>query len=286
MRGILFAVIAYFMFSVMQAGAKILSEKHHVLEIAFYRNLLPFIPIIAYIAVRNKWSLLKTSKPKMMLFRAVFGTLGLIITFVTFDYLPMAEATVILFTSIILTPAVAFFALGERIGIHRWSAIMIGLLGVILMVRPSVDVPLTGVFVAFFTAAVWSIINTTLRYLKTESSITVLFYFILGGVIIPGLAMPFVARALEWHELPVFLLVGISGGLGQYFLTSAFRMAPTSLVSMFNYTGLLWATLFDIAIWNHIPTINVFIGGGIILAANLYIVHRERMAEQKKLLQL
>ena len=163
-------------------------------------------------------------------------------------------------------------------------AIIIGLLGVIVMVRPSIDVPLFGIVIAFITAASWAVINVTLRYLKTERSFAVMFSFLLCGVLIPGMAMPFVAKTPVPSELLLFLLVGITGGLGQYFLTSAFAKAPASLISMFNYTGLIWATLFDIAIWNKIPTLPIFLGGAIILAANFYIIHRERIValRQKK----
>lgn len=281
-RGICFALAAYFLFGVMQAGAKVLSESHHIMEVAFYRSLISLVPMVIYLAVTNKWYKLKSSKPKALAFRGIFGSFSLIITFTTFHYLPMAEATVILFTAIILTPALAFFFLKEHIGWHRWSAIIIGLIGVIMMVRPSGDAPLIGICIAFVTAFMHATINITLRYLKTESPFAITFYFILCGVLIPAVAMPFVAHMPEPHEWALFLLVGASGGLGQYCLTSAFRNAPASLAAMFNYTGLIWATLFDIAIWKNVPGINVFIGGVIILSANLYIIHRERVRAREK----
>ncbi len=281
LHGIAFALAAYFLFGVMQAGAKLLSETHHVAEIAFYRNLIAFVPLMIYIAVTRRWHTLTTRKPKMLAFRAIFGTLSLMITFATFHYLPMAEATVLLFTAIILTPAMAYFMLGEHIGWHRWSAIILGLLGVIIMVRPSPDVPLFGIALGLFTALLHATVNVTLRYLKTESSFAITFYFIFCGILIPALAMPFVATALAPGEWLLFLLVGISGGLGQYCLTSAFRMAPAALTAMFNYTGLLWATLFDIAIWQNIPSWTVFAGGAVILAANLYIIHREKLQARR-----
>ncbi|MCC7305780.1 MAG: DMT family transporter [Alphaproteobacteria bacterium] len=280
-RGIVFGMAAYFMFGLMQAGAKILSETHNVIEIAFYRNLIALVPLLLYIALRNQWNMLATKKPGILAFRAIFGSISLIITFLTFHYLPMAEATVILFTAIILTPAIAFFLLGEYIGVRRWSAIIIGLLGVIIILRPSEHVPLIGICIGFGTAFMHAVINVTLRYLKTESPFTVTFYFILGGVGVAGLAMPFVARTPGPEEWVLFLAVGITGGLGQYFLTSAFRAAPASLVAMLNYTGLVWASLFDILLWNYIPGWNVFAGSAVIIVSQAYIIHREHIAEKK-----
>ncbi len=286
LRGIMFALAAYMMFGVMQALAKLLSETHNVIEVAFYRNLFAFIPFVIFLTVKQQWHKIKTKKPRALVFRGIFGTLSLMITFLTFHYLPLATATVILFTATILTPALAFFILQERIGLHRWTAIVIGLLGVIIMVRPSGEAPLMGICIGFFTAALWAVINITLRYLKTEDPLVVTFSFVICGIIIPGMVMPFIAQMPLPHEWILFLIVGITGGLGQFFLTSAFSNAPASLIAMFNYTGLLWATLFDIILWKYMPGMSVFIGGAIILSANLYIIHRERLAEKKRLLKL
>lgn len=249
-RGIICALIAYLMFGIMQAGAKMLTETHSVIEVAFYRNLIAFIPIALWISIGKRWHILKVKNPKIVVFRGIFGTLGLMITFLTFHYLPMATATVLLFTATIFTPALAFFVLKEHIGWHRWSAILIGLIGVILMIGPTGEASLFGICLAILTAFSWAVVNITLRYLKTEHPLSVTFSFITCGVIMCGLCMPFVAHTPAPDELLLFLMVGISGGIGQFTLTTAFSSAPASLVSMFNYTGLLWATLFDILIWN------------------------------------
>ncbi|HQX26345.1 MAG TPA: DMT family transporter [Alphaproteobacteria bacterium] len=279
MRGIAYGLAAYLLFGIMQACAKLLMENHNPAEIAFYRNIVAIVPLIIYIAAFKKWHVLKTRKPVALLLRAVVGTIGLIITFAAFQYLPMAETTVILFAGIILTPAVAYFALNEHMGWRRWSAIGIGMVGVILMVRPSGDVALIGVLIAFAAACTHAFTNTMLRYLRSENSLGVTFYFILSGIFIGGLFMPFVGKIPGPDEFLLFLGVGVSAMLAQYLLTSAFRLAPTSLVAMLNYTGLIWATIFDVVIWNYVPGLSVFVGGFIILAANLYIIHRERLAE-------
>ncbi len=281
-RGIALALAAYFLFAVMQACAKILAERHHVAEILFYRNLIALIPIVIYIIAFKKWNILKTGKPVAMVFRALIGSVSLLLTFATFQHLPMADATVILFAGIILTPAIAFFALKEHVGLHRWGAIILGLFGVILMMRPSSDMVLTGVVFAFSAAFLHAFVNVTLRYLKSESPLTIVFYFVFSGTVVPALFMPFIALTPEKGEWLLLLGVGISGLAAQTMLTLAFRMAPASLIAIFNYTGLLWATGMDIMIWNYMPGMNVFAGGAIILAANLYIIHRERLAAKRK----
>lgn len=279
MRGIVCGLAAFSLFAVMQACGKMLLEKHHVAEIVFYRNIFALIPLILYIVGLRKWEILKTGKPGAVAFRTVLGAVSLLLTFQAFKYLPMADTTVLFFVGILLTPAMAFFFLKEHVGPHRWAAIVVGLVGVILMMRPSADMALIGVMVALGAGILHSMVNVTLRYLKSENPVSVTFYFILGGAAISAPFMPFVAVMPGQTEWILFSLVGISGVAGQYLLTSAYRHAPASLVAMFNYTGLLWATGFDILIWNYLPGLNVFAGAAIIIAANLYIIHRERLAE-------
>jgi drug/metabolite transporter (DMT)-like permease len=89
--------------------------------------------------------------------------------------------------------------------------------------------------------------------------------------------MPFIAKIPGPNEWILFGTVGISGGLAQFFMTSAFRLAPAGVISPLNYTGLIWAMIFDILFWNDMPGIGVFMGAGIIIASQAYILHRERV---------
>ena len=281
-KGIISGVLAFFLLAVMSMFVRLLGPDHHVMEIAFYRNLVPMIMIFVYIIAANKRHELKTGKPLALLFRVLFGTVGLFLTFATIKSMPLANATVLFFTSTLLVPALSFFLLKEYIGPHRWLAVIIGMSGVLIMARPGGDMPLTGIIIGLAAAFFHSLIQIFLRHLKTESSLTVTFYFMLGGTLIPAVFMPWVGVMPTTHDLLLFLGVGISGGAAQYFLTSAFRMAPASVISPFNYTGLIWASLFDILIWNVVPGWPVFTGGAIIMVSNFYILHRERLAEKRK----
>lgn len=266
-------------FAIMQAFAKALSETHSVIEIAFYRNAVSLIPLLAWVAMQKKIHLLKTAKPVALFFRAVVGTAGLIATFAAIRYLPLADATVIFLTSVLMIPALSFFFLKEHIGIHRWSTIILGLLGVILMVNPTGHVQALGALIAFIGAIAMAAAQVFLRHLRTESAFTVTFYFILSGVIIPGLFMPFIAVMPTPRETLLLLGTGFTGLLGQFFLTSSLKLAPTSVIAPLNYTGLLWATILDIVFWNYIPGVRVFAGAAIIIASQAYIIHREKRAQ-------
>ena len=284
LKGIGLALMAFFLFSLMSAAAKFLSDTHHVAEIAFYRNAIFLLPLLGYILIKKDRTLFKTTKPYAVTFRAVVGSISLIVTYAAFAALPMADATVLLFASSIITPVIVHFALKEHIGIYRCIAIIIGLGGVFLMAAPTGAVNPIGVILALAAATMHAMMYSTLRYLKTEDSLTVTFYFILAGVLIPGLFfMPFVAAPiLNSFELALFLLLGLSGGCAQLCLANAHRHAPASLIAPMNYTGLVWATAFDIMIWKHIPGATVYIGGAIIIASSLFIIYRENKSDKQK----
>lgn len=282
LKGIASGVTAFFMLAVMSMFVRLLGPNHHVLEIAFYRNLIPMVLILSYILAAGKKDQLITQKPLALFFRVLFGTIGLFFTFATLKALPLANATVLFFTSTLLVPALSFFLLKEHIGPHRWLAIAVGMCGVLVMAQPGVNMPLAGILLGVTAAFFHALIQVFLRHLKTESSLTVTFYFMLGGTLIPAVFMPWVGSIPTTHDMLLFLGVGVSGGIAQYFLTSAFRLAPASVISPFNYTGLIWASLFDIAIWGLVPGWPVFAGGGVIMISNFYIIHREHLAEKRK----
>lgn len=279
-RGILMGITAFFMLAVMNVFVKLLTPTHHFIELAFYRNLIPLVLFLIYVMVTRNIDLLKTNRPIPVFLRAVIGTCGLFLTFMAVQMLPLSDATVLFFASTLIVPILSVIFLKEHIGIHRISAIIIGFCGVLIIAAPSGDFKGLGIFVALGAALGHSIIQIFLRYLRTENPLTVLFYFMLGGTIIPAFAMPYYASTIPQKELWMFLCLGLSGGLAQYFLTQSFKLAPASVISPFNYTALIWATGFDIFIWHHIPEKTIYIGAAFIIGSNLYILHRERVRKK------
>lgn len=276
LKGILYVCASYFCFTMMQALAKLLTDRHDVIEIAFWRNVVAIVPFGLYMLLTRQYNLFKTTKPYAVFFRAFIGTGSLVLTFWAVQLLPVSNATVLFFAATLMIPVFAHIFLHEYIGMHRWIAIVIGMCGVILVARPTADLTILGVLVALGAACSHTIIQITLRHLKTESPLTVTFYFVLAGAVLPGLAMPWVYDAPNADEWGLLLAIGAFGGVGQIFLSSAFKYAPASVLAPFGYTGLIWATLLDVLIWDYVPTWPVYVGGGIIIASKLYIIHRER----------
>lgn len=268
---------AFFMLAVMNVFAKLLSETHHVIEIAFYRNLIATLPFLFIIFVLNKREIMKiNSRKKGVIARAVIGTVSLVTTFAAFAAMPMADTTAFLFTASLIIPILGFFFLGEKVGLYRWGAVIVGFVGVLVMLSPSGDVNIIGVALALSAATMHAVLQTILRYLgKTEKPETITFYFVLIGTFVAAIPLPFVANMPTLAELPLFIAVGLSGLAAQYLLSIAFGNAPAAVVTVFNYSGIIWATIFGWLIWSDWPAHTIWIGGGIVIASNIFIIWRE-----------
>ena len=274
------AMGAFFMFTVMNVFAKLLSVNHSVIEIGFYRNLIACMPFLILVFVFGKRDILViNSKPSLVGLRAVLGAISLVTTFAAFSLMPMAETTVLLFTSSLFIPVLGVIFLSERVGPYRWSAVVIGFAGVVIMTGPAGQVSTIGVTVAIAAALMHATLQIVLRYLgRYERPETITFYFLVIGTLITALPLPFVAVTPTMAEVPLLFGVGLSGALAQWLLSIAFRNAPAAIVTVFNYSGIVWATLFGWLIWNDWPLPSVLIGAGIVIASNGLIIWRESRA--------
>ena len=268
---------AFFMFTLMNVFAKLLSANHSVIEIAFYRNLIACLPFLFLVfALGRRDILVIRSQPRAVVFRAVLGALSLITTFGAYSLMPMAETTVLLFTSSLFIPMLAIVFLKEHVGPYRWAAVVIGFAGVIVMTSPEGNVNALGITVAMTAALMHAALQIVLRYLGGyERPETVTFYFLVIGLLVTAIPLPFVAVTPRLSEVPFLIGVGLSGAAAQWLLSIAFRNAPAAIVTVFNYSGIVWATLFGWLIWNEWPLPVVFLGAAIVIASNVLMIWRE-----------
>jgi drug/metabolite transporter (DMT)-like permease len=275
--GMTAAMGAFFMFTVMNLFAKLLSENHSVIEIAFYRNLIASVPfLVAAFAFGRREILVLRSKPVLVGVRAAIGTLSLVTTFAAFSLMPMADTTVLLFTSTLFVPVLGVIFLRESVGPYRWAAVAIGFIGVAIMAHPSGQVYAVGIAVALFAALLHAILQIILRYLgRYERPETIAAYFFIVGTFLCALPLPFIAVRPTWAEVPLLFGVGLSGAAAQWLLSIAFRNAQAAIVTVFNYSGIVWATLFGWMIWQEWPLPAVMAGAAVVIASNLLMIWRE-----------
>jgi drug/metabolite transporter (DMT)-like permease len=276
-RGMSAAMGAFFMFTVMNTFAKVLSENHSVIEIAFWRNLIASMPFLALVFVFGRREILVLrARPALVGIRAVLGTLSLVITFTAFSMMPMAETTVLLFTSTLFIPVLGVIFLKESVGPYRWLAVVVGFLGVVIMAQPGGQIHALGVLVALGAALLHATLQIIVRYLGPyERPETITFYFFIIGTFLTALPLPFIAVRPTAAEIPLLLGVGLSGAAAQWLITVAFRNARAAIVTVFNYSGIVWATLFGWLIWQDWPMPVVMAGAAVVIASNVLVIWRE-----------
>ncbi len=273
-------VMATFLFGVMAMAGKLLTENHHPAEIVFYRYALPLLPIFLFMIWRRGravFTVRERGASVGLFLRCVCGVLAMGMHVAALMYLPIADEKVISFTSSLFTPVIAYFILKEHFGLRRFAAILIGFGGVILIAGPTGNIHFLGLGFALVAALMDAVMITTLRYLKRENALTITFYLSVFGSVAAGVFMPFVAQPfVEMKEVLLMLLVSLCGLGAQLCMTYASRFAPSAVVAPFMYTSLIWAIIFDVAIWSNIPTLTVILGAVIIIGANLFILYREQ----------
>lgn len=277
----LFAAVAL---TVMFALVKLVDARGVSLpESLFYRQAMALPLVLGWIAIGPGWTSLRTRRIGAHFWRTAIGLAGMALNFLTFTLLPLAEATVLLFTTPIFATILSALVLGERVGRHRWAAVLLGFAGVAIVVDPrTTSIPWPGVAVGLTAALVVSGVSITLRQIgRTESATTTVFWFTVLSVAPLALAMPFVGRMHDWETFALLLALGLAGGTAQLALTASLRLAPVSVVLPMDYSNLIWAALFGWLLFATIPSHSLWLGAPLIIASGLYIVYREHVRRRE-----
>lgn len=248
-----------------------------VFEIILFRNFFAFVPLGLYIARTTGWEVLKTQRPFGHLARATVGLTGMVCGFSAVQYLPLTEATALQFTSPLFMTALSALMLSEKVGRHRWAAVIVGFIGVLIMARPlpghmNVIGVTLGILAALGAAGAMVAIR---QIADTERGPTIVFYFTLGGVVLGAAGSIFHWVTPDPVTLGMLIVAGLIGGVGQLFLTEALRQAPIGVIAPFDYTQLVWAAGLGLVIWGELPHPLTLVGAVIVAASGVYILHRE-----------
>lgn len=279
LRGILFMLGAVVAFSMMDVCLKLLSPHYPAMQVAALRGLTSLPLVLLWILMSVGLAELRSRHWRLHLLRGVLAVAMLSSFAYALRDLPLAEAYSLFFVAPLLVTALAVPLLGERVGWRRWIAIVIGLAGVLVVLRPDAARMSNLGSVAVLVAAVcYALSAITVRVLgRTESTQSMVFWAI------SLLSLFATAAALnDWvgvrlEHWPILLALSISGALGQYAITEAFKRSDASIVAPFDYTALLWGAGFDWLIWHTKPDGMMLLGAAIIIASGLYLIRRERV---------
>ncbi|MDA9648802.1 DMT family transporter [Alphaproteobacteria bacterium] len=268
-------LLAVFCVTIMSVQAKLIGIEYNAVQITFARAIVVLILLMPFIYKLGGLNFLKTKKPFLHFFRGLAGLIGNVMFFLAFQRLPVADVTVISQAVPIFSCILAIIFLGETIGWRRWTAIIIGFLGVIIAINPSVNIAVASLY-ALGGTLMWSTTIIFLRLLgSTEHPVKTVFYFMLVSVMITSIFQPFLWKEPSFEVILLFIGIGIAALLTQLLMTYALQKAPASIVSPFNYTGIVWAIIFDYIIWNAHPMFATIFGGIIITISGIYIFKRE-----------
>jgi len=280
--GVLYMVGSVTCFSIMDICVKWL-DTYPVGQVLFLRFFIGFIPIFFIIPKDKLFSFYKTSRPGLHAFRAITGALAIIALFIGLRELPLADVVSLTFGGPIFVTVASIFFLSEKVGIKRWSAVLLGFAGMLLIVQPAfIDLNyyyLTPIiFCIFFACVAISVRSLS----KTEANYTIAFYFTLLCTLL-GLGSIFI---VEWRmptmiDMFIFLIMGLCGSIANLLLTQSYRLAEASLVTPIKYLSLIFAIVFGFLIWSEIPKILTLLGAALVVTSSLIIFVRESQLKKQ-----
>lgn len=273
------------LFALMDAGLKLLSPHYPPLQVGFLRGAAALPLVLAWsLATVGARSLLRVHWP-LHLLRGALGVAMMAGFVYGLRVLPLSTAYAITFVAPLLVTALAVPLLGEKVGPRRWIAIMVGLVGVLVVLRPTGQGMLTLAGLSVFGAAMcYAASAITVRMLAQRDSTQAMVLWFMAiltaacGALSAGQWVP-----IRVEDYWVVAGIGVVGTLAQVALTEAFRRGEASLIAPLEYSALIWGVLLDLALWHVLPDGVTWVGAGIIVASGLYLIRRERVGAQEPL---
>lgn len=267
-------------FAVAAAFVKAVAPPIPIWEVVFFRSLFALPVLILLIGREGDWAQLRTRRPGGHVLRTLFGLMGMYGAFYGYAALPLATVTALGFAMPLFLTVLAVPLLGERVGPRRLTAVLVGLVGVLVMIRPwaaSDDVALGPSAVVMIGVLAWALAMISIRRMGEagERNIAIVAWFSIGSALISGIAM--LANWVTPTPLQLAFLVGtgLVSAVAQLLMTEAYRVGEPTLVAPFEYAAILYTTLLGLLIWGEAPDGWDGLGIAILVGSGLYIWHRE-----------
>lgn len=282
-RGITLKIGGTLSFAVMYATIKLASHVP-IGEIIFFRAFFALIPVFLFsIRTVGPVAVMKTRRPFMHLTRSAVGVSSMFLNFTAVTMLPLADVTAFGFVMPIFAVVLAALILRERVGRYRWSAVLAGFVGVLVMLSPHDGLSQIlnhgvslGAGYALGGAFLSAVVVILIRQMHTtEKGETIVFYFMATCSAVGAISMIWQRVPLSAEIASLLVLCGLLGGVGQLCMTFSYRYAEPSLLAPFDYTAMIWAVALGYVVFAEVPEPLVMLGAAIVIAAGLFIVWRE-----------
>ena len=299
-KGILFILTGMALFSIQDSLIKYIFEDTALYELYFGRTLTALILLALYLKITSQKLVMKTYYPLLTTVRVICFFFGFSFFYISLTYMSLAMANALFFSSPFFISILAIVFLGEKVGIRRWLAIIVGFLGVYIVLNPNFEnfdyTKLAPVACALFYAISMTITKITS---DKDSVYSQMFHLYIGAIGISIIFFIFTGKGQfntfsdptlqfilrEWftnptYSWPFILIMGLVASLSFYFVFSAYSIASPSVVSLFEYSLIIWAIIIGYLLFNDIPTVRTFIGVALIIGAGVYIYIREKAKDQ------
>jgi len=283
-KGIALILASTVFLGVSDVTAKYLSATLPSIEIAWIRFTVFAIIMTPAMMPGSPLFALPTDRLRLQLLRGLTVLASSLFFISGLRFLPIAEASATGFVAPLFVTALSIVFLGEKVGLRRWIATAVGLVGVLIILRPG--------FGAFHSAAIFPIVSAlawagtlimTRMMSGTERAVTVMAYSSIVGVCILTAMVPFVWVAPSWHDIMLGVFIGVASTAGQWIVVLAFRYADASVLAPFSYMQLLWVSVLGFVVFGELPDVWTVTGAAFIVASGLYTAHRERVRQSQLL---
>ncbi len=275
LKGPLFALVGYAVFSTHDALLKWLAD-YSVFQIIFFAMLFGYVPFSLARVIEPNPGSVKAVNLKLVMFRSLLMMGSLFSAFLAFSMLPLVEVYVLIFTAPLIISVMAIHFLNEKVHLFRWASIFLGLVGIIIVLRPSVETitlgHLLGLSAAFCSAGA-AIISRKVG--SSENAATMILYPLLTSILVTGCILPFVYKPMPLQDLGVMFLIGVFAQIGQLCIVFAYRNASAGFIAPMQYSQIIWAVIFGSLFFNETVDQWVIIGASITILSGLLILWRE-----------
>ena len=276
LRGALLMAAAAACYAILHGSVRYVSSELHPFEITFFRNLFGLIVLAPWFVVHGLKPL-RTRRIGLHLLRASSNVIAMLMFFMALSMTPLAQVQALGFTAPLFTTVLAIFILGERVRLRRWTALIAGFIGALIIVRPGFQPIDTGSLLTVASAAIWAFTLITIKLLsRTDSAVTITAYMVL---LMSPLSLLPALYYWTWPspEMWLWLVVcGVSGTIAQLLMAQSFRVADATVVLPFDFTKIVWGALIGYLAFGEVVDIWTWIGAGVIFSGVTYITYRER----------
>jgi drug/metabolite transporter (DMT)-like permease len=277
-RGIAYMSASVLVFSLLNVVVKWLMASYSAPEVIVFRSAFSLIPCLFLILRAGGFAVLRTRHLTWHFSRAGVQVVSMIALFTAYGMMPLADAIAISYASPLFMTALSVPVLGEKVGVHRWGAVVVGFLGVLVMVHPGGEESFVelGALLVLANALIGAGLSLSVRAMTvSEQSVAMVTYQALFTVLLVLPMQPFVWVTPGWFDFLLLAGLGLGSAVGQYWWTQAFRLAPASVNAPFSYTALVWAIGFGWLVWGDMPTASLVFGAGVVMLSGFYILYRE-----------